>query len=128
VQAAGPLLKPGASVVFLSSRGSRQLVPGYGAIGARQGARRSVRALSDAGAGGARRSHQLRRARNLGYAGRSRPVRAEHGRVPRAGGRRQSSGRNISHDDYTGLVKFLASPEAQMIQGQVIFRQRAVNT
>jgi len=31
------------------------------------------------------------------------------------------SGRNITHDDYTGLVAFLASPEASMIQGQVIF-------
>jgi len=31
------------------------------------------------------------------------------------------SGRNITHDDYTGLVVFLASPDAQMIQGQVIF-------
>jgi NAD(P)-dependent dehydrogenase (short-subunit alcohol dehydrogenase family) len=31
------------------------------------------------------------------------------------------SGRNITHDDYTGLVAFLAGPEASMIQGQVIF-------
>jgi NAD(P)-dependent dehydrogenase (short-subunit alcohol dehydrogenase family) len=31
------------------------------------------------------------------------------------------SGRNVTHDDYTGLIAFLASPEAQMIQGQVIF-------
>jgi len=31
------------------------------------------------------------------------------------------SGRNISHDDYVGLVAFLAGPEAAMIQGQVIF-------
>jgi NAD(P)-dependent dehydrogenase (short-subunit alcohol dehydrogenase family) len=31
------------------------------------------------------------------------------------------SGRNIGHDDYTGLVAFLANKEASMIQGQVIF-------
>ena len=31
------------------------------------------------------------------------------------------SGRNIAHDDYTGLVAFLGSKEASMIQGQVIF-------
>jgi enoyl-[acyl-carrier protein] reductase III len=31
------------------------------------------------------------------------------------------SGRNIAHDDYVGLVEFLAGPEAQMIHGQVIF-------
>ena len=34
VQAARPLLKRGSSVIFLSSRGSRQIVPAYGAIGA----------------------------------------------------------------------------------------------
>jgi NAD(P)-dependent dehydrogenase (short-subunit alcohol dehydrogenase family) len=27
----------------------------------------------------------------------------------------------VTHDDYTGLIAFLASPEAQMIQGQTIF-------
>lgn len=30
-------------------------------------------------------------------------------------------GWNITHDDYTGLVAFLAGPDARMIQGQVIF-------
>jgi len=30
-------------------------------------------------------------------------------------------GRNITHDDHTGLVAFLAGPDARMIQGQVIF-------
>jgi enoyl-[acyl-carrier protein] reductase III len=34
VQAARPLLKRGSSVIFLSSRGSRQIVPAYAAIGA----------------------------------------------------------------------------------------------
>jgi NAD(P)-dependent dehydrogenase (short-subunit alcohol dehydrogenase family) len=27
----------------------------------------------------------------------------------------------VTHDDYSGLIAFLASPEAQMIQGQTIF-------
>ena len=90
VQAAGPLLKPGGSVVFLSSRGSRQVVPGYGAIEGGKGAGRGVRALSDAGTRRARRSHQLRRAGHVGYAGGSRPVWIGHGRVPAAGGRQQS--------------------------------------
>jgi len=31
------------------------------------------------------------------------------------------SGRNVEHDDYCSLIEFLASPAAQMIQGQVIF-------
>lgn len=33
-QAAKPLLRPGSSIVFLSSRGTRQVVPNYGVIGA----------------------------------------------------------------------------------------------
>jgi NAD(P)-dependent dehydrogenase (short-subunit alcohol dehydrogenase family) len=40
VQAARPLLKRGSSIVFLSSRGSRQIAPAYAAIGL---ARRSPR-------------------------------------------------------------------------------------
>jgi NAD(P)-dependent dehydrogenase (short-subunit alcohol dehydrogenase family) len=31
------------------------------------------------------------------------------------------SGRNVTHDDYVGLVAFLAGPEASMIQGRVVF-------
>jgi enoyl-[acyl-carrier-protein] reductase (NADH) len=34
VQAARPMLRAGSSIVFLSSRGTRQVVPNYGAIGA----------------------------------------------------------------------------------------------
>ncbi len=31
------------------------------------------------------------------------------------------SERNIDHEDYVGLVEFLVGPQAQMIEGQVIF-------
>jgi len=121
VQAAGPLLKPGASVVFLSSRGSRQLVPGYGAIGAGKAlAEAFVRYLTpELAARGVRincvapGTLDTQAVRDLFGPSTDAFLAQEAAGNP--------SGRNISHDDYTGLVKFLASPEAQMIQGQVIF-------
>jgi enoyl-[acyl-carrier protein] reductase III len=118
VQAAGPLLKPGGSVVFLSSRGSRQVVPGYGAIGAL--AEAFVRYLTpELAARGVRincvapGTLDTQAVRDLFGSGTDAFLRQEAAGNP--------SGRNITHDDYTGLVKFLASPEAEMIQGQVIF-------
>jgi enoyl-[acyl-carrier protein] reductase III len=121
VQAAGPLLKPGGSVVFLSSRGSRQVVPGYGAIGAGKAlAEAFVRYLTpELAARGVRincvapGTLDTQAVRDLFGSGTDAFLRQEAAGNP--------SGRNITHDDYTGLVKFLASPEAEMIQGQVIF-------
>jgi enoyl-[acyl-carrier protein] reductase III len=121
VQAAAPLLKPGASVVFLSSRGSRQIVPGYGAIGAGKAlaeafmrylvpelAPRGVR-INCVAPG----TLDTQAVRDLFGPGTDAFLAQEAAGNP--------SGRNITHDDYTSLVAFLASPAAQMIQGQVIF-------
>ena len=121
VQAAGALLKPGASIVFLSSRGSRQFVPGYGAIGAGKAlAEGFVRYLApELAARGVRincvapGTLDTQAVRDLFGPGTDAFLAQEAAGNP--------SGRNITHDDYTGLVEFLASPEAQMIQGQVIF-------
>jgi NAD(P)-dependent dehydrogenase (short-subunit alcohol dehydrogenase family) len=121
VQAVRPLLKPGSSVVFLSSRGSRQVVPAYGAIGAGKAlaealARYLVPELAPLGvrincvAPGTLDTEAVR---NLFGAGTDAFLAAEAAGNP--------SGRNVAHDDYTGLVAFLASKEASMIQGQVIF-------
>ncbi len=121
VQAARPLLKRGSSIVFLSSRGSRQIVPSYGAIGAGKAlaealVRYLVPELAPLGvrinciAPGTLDTEAVR---NLFGAGTDAFLASEAAGNP--------SGRNIGHDDYTGLVAFLASPEAQMIQGQVIF-------
>jgi enoyl-[acyl-carrier protein] reductase III len=121
VQAARPLLKPGSSVIFLSSRGSRQIVPAYGAIGAGKAlaealARYLAPELAPLGvrinciAPGTLDTEAVR---NLFGAGTDAFLASEAAGNP--------SGRNITHDDYTGLVAFLAGPEASMIQGQVIF-------
>ena len=121
VQAARPLLKPGSSIVFLSSRGSRQVVPSYGAIGAGKAlAEALVRYLApELAALGVRinciapGTLDTEAVRNLFGSGADAFLASEAAGNP--------SGRNLTHDDYTGLVVFLASPDAQMIQGQVIF-------
>ncbi len=121
VQAALPLLKRGSGVVFLSSRGSRQNVPAYAAIGAGKAlaesfARYLVPELAPRGirincvAPGTLDTEAVR---HLFGADTDAFLASEAAGNP--------SGRNISHDDYVGLVAFLASPEASMIQGQVIF-------
>jgi enoyl-[acyl-carrier protein] reductase III len=121
VQAARPLLKRGSSIVFLSSRGSRQIVPAYAAIGAGKAlAEALTRYLAPELAPLGVRINcvapgtlDTEAVRNL-FGGETDAFLASE-----AAG--NPSGRNITHDDYTGLVAFLASPEASMIQGQVIF-------
>lgn len=121
MQAARPLLVRGTSVVFLSSRGSRQIVPAYGAIGAGKAlaeafVRYLVPELAPLGvrincvAPGTLDTEAVR---NLFGDQTDAFLASEEAGNP--------SGRNITHDDYTGLVAFLAGPEASMIQGQVIF-------
>lgn len=121
VQAARPLLKRGSSIVFLSSRGSRQIVPNYGAIGAGKALAESlmrylVPELAPLGvrintvAPGTLDTEAVR---NL--------FGAETGAFLASEAAGNPSGRNIDHEDYVGLVEFLAGPQAQLIQGQVIF-------
>jgi NAD(P)-dependent dehydrogenase (short-subunit alcohol dehydrogenase family) len=121
VQAAAGLLRRGSSVVFLSSRGSRQVVPSYGAIGAGKAlAEAFARYLTpELAARGVRincvapGTLDTQAVRDLFGAGTDAFLASEAKGNP--------SGRNITHDDYTGLVKFLAGPGAEMLTGQVIF-------
>ncbi len=121
VQSARPLLKRGSCVIFLSSRGSRQFVPAYGAIGAGKAlAEALTRYLAPELAPLGVRINCIapgtldtEAVRNLFGAGTDAFLASEAAGNP--------SGRNITHDDYTGLVAFLAGPEASMVQGQVIF-------
>lgn len=120
VQAARALLCRGTSIIFLSSRGSRQIVPGYGAIGAGKAlaeafVRYLVPELAPLGvrinciAPGTLDTEAIR---TLFADQTDTFLQSEAAGNP--------SGRNITHDDYTGLVAFLAGPDASMIQGQVI--------
>ena len=116
-----PLIRRGTSIVFLSSRGSRQIVPTTGpSAPARRSPSRSCATSS-------------RNSRRSACAStRSRPARSTPRRcadcsaqgtdaflASEAAG--NPSGRNIVQDDYAALVAFLAGPEASMIQGQVVF-------
>ena len=120
VQAARALLCRGTSIIFLSSRGSRQIVPGYGAIGAGKAlaeafVRYLVPELAPLGvrinciAPGTLDTEAIR---TLFADQTDAFLQSEAAGNP--------SGRNITHDDYTGLVAFLAGPDASMIQGQVM--------
>jgi len=121
VQHAKPLLGKGSTVFFLSSKGSRTVVPNYAALGAPKAlaealVRYLAQELAPLGvranciAPGTLDTEALRRVFGdktdayLEEAAKSSP-----------------SGRNLTHDDYTGLIEFLAGREAEMIQGQVIF-------
>jgi len=121
VQAAQPLIRRGTSIVFLSSRGSRQIVPNYGTVGAGKALAESlmrylVPELAPLGvrvnaiAPGTLDTEAVRQLFGEGTDG---FLASEAAGNP--------SGRNIAHDDYVGLVEFLAGPEASMIQGQVVF-------
>ncbi|WP_439813813.1 SDR family oxidoreductase [Zavarzinia sp. CC-PAN008] len=121
VQAALPLLKRGSTVTFISSRGSRLALPNYGAIGAGKALAESlmrylVLELAPLGI----------RA-NCVAPGRvdTQALRQVHGdrtdQVLRQSAAENPSGRNVTDEDYAGMVEFLASPAGAMVQGQVIF-------
>lgn len=121
VQHAKPLLARGSTVFFLSSKGSRTPVPNYAAVGgpkalaealirylAQELAPMGVRA--NCVAPGTLDTQALRQV----FGDKTDDYLAQA-----AAG--NPSGRNMQHEDYVGLVEFLAGPEAEMIQGQVIF-------
>jgi enoyl-[acyl-carrier protein] reductase III len=121
VQSALPLLREGSSIVFLTSRGSRTTVKNYAAVGAAKAmAEALVRYLVlELGPRGIRinciapsgvDTEAIRRV----YGDKT-------GEVLRKSAADTPNGRPIRHEDYTALVEFLASPAAEMIQGQVIF-------
>jgi NAD(P)-dependent dehydrogenase (short-subunit alcohol dehydrogenase family) len=121
VQAARPLLKPGASVFFLSSRGGRTPLANYAAVGAGKAlAECLVRYLAlELAPIGVRANCVAPSAVD------TEALRQVYGeRTPeiiRQSATANPSGRNVTDDDYCALIEFLASPAATMIQGQVVF-------
>lgn len=121
VQAALPLFRPGSTVFFLSSRGSRTVLPSYAAVGAGKSLAESlIRYLAlelaplgvraNCVAPGAVDTDALRQV----YGDRT-------DEIMRQSAATNPSGRNVVDDDYCSLVEYLASPSAAMIQGQVVF-------
>ena len=127
VQATLPLLTRGSTVFFLSSRGGRIVVPDYAAIGVAKALAESlIRYLAVELAPKGVRINAIAPAivetdtvRTLFGDKASSLVREAASHNP--------SGRGVIDADYTNLMRWLASPEAEFIQGQVIFVNGGAN-
>lgn len=120
VRAALPRLRRGSLVLFVTSRGGRVVLPGYASVGVGKAvgealvrylavelAPRGVRV--NALAPGMLDTTAVRRL----YGERTDAVlAAKAGSIP--------AGRGLRHEDYLGLVSFLASPAAEMVTGQIV--------
>jgi enoyl-[acyl-carrier protein] reductase III len=121
VQAAQPLLRRGSTVFFLSSRGGRTVVPNYAAVGVAKALAESlVRYLAVELAPLGIRANCVAPATLDTEALRS-VFGSNTDKVLQNAAAQNPSGRALRHEDYTALIEFLASPAAEMIQGQVIF-------
>jgi enoyl-[acyl-carrier protein] reductase III len=127
VQAALPLLKQGSTVFYLTSRGGRIVVPNYAAVGVAKALAESLmRYLAVELAPKGVRINAVAPAIVETDA-----VRAlfgdETSDLVRSAANHNPSGRGVTDADYTNLIRWLASPEAEFIQGQVIFVNGGAN-
>ncbi|GIK82674.1 MAG: enoyl-[acyl-carrier-protein] reductase [Alphaproteobacteria bacterium] len=119
VQEARPLLRRGSTVIFLSSRGGRVVIPNYAAVGVAKALAESlVRYMAVELAPLGVRANCVAptaidtEALRSVFGSKTEDVLKSTDAGP--------SGRRLTDDDYLGLIEFLASPAAEMIQGQVI--------
>lgn len=121
VQAAKPLLQPGSTVFFLSSRGSRTPLPNYAAVGVGKSLAESlIRYLAlELAPLGVRANCVAPSAVDTAALRQVYGERTDE--IMRQSAAANPSGRNVTDDDYCSLIEYLASPSAAMIQGQVIF-------
>ena len=120
-QAAVPLFRRGSTVFFLSSRGSRTVIPNYAAVGAGKSLAESlIRYLAQELAPLGVRANCV-----APSAVDTEALRQVYGaqteEIMRQSAAASPSGRNVVDDDYCSLIEYLASPSAAMIQGQVVF-------
>jgi enoyl-[acyl-carrier protein] reductase III len=120
VRAARPSLQRGSLVLFLSSRGGRVVLPGYAAVGVGKAMGEAlVRYLAVELAPSGVRVNAVApgmldtaAVRSLYGERTSEVLAAKAQTVP--------AGRGLRHEDYLGLVRFLASPAAEMVTGQIV--------
>ena len=127
VQATLPLMRPGSSVFYLTSRGGRVVVPHYAAVGVAKALAESLmRYLAVELAPRGIRINAIAPAIVETDA-----VRAlfgeKAGEIVRDSASHNPSGRGVIDGDYTSLMRWLASPEAGFIQGQVFFVNGGAN-
>lgn len=121
VQEARTLFRRGSTVFFLSSRGSRMVVPNYASIGvAKALAECLVRYLAVELAPLGVRANCV--APGVVDTEAVRTLFGDKAKeIIRHAADSNPSGRGVADSDYTNLIQFLASPEAEFIQGQVVY-------
>jgi enoyl-[acyl-carrier protein] reductase III len=127
VQAAMPLLVRGSSIFFLTSRGGRIVVPNYAAIGVAKALAESlIRYLAVELAPKGIRINAVAPAIVETDAVKA-LFGAQTATLIKDAASHNPSGRGIEDADYTNLIRWLASPEAAFVQGQVIFVNGGAN-
>jgi len=127
VQAALPLMRRGSTVFYLTSRGGRVVVPNYASVGVAKALAESLmRYLAVELAPRGIRINAIAPAivetdavRTLFGMNASELIRSSASQNP--------TGRGVTDADYTNLMRWLASPEAEYIQGQVMFVNGGAN-
>jgi enoyl-[acyl-carrier protein] reductase III len=128
VQAVLPILARGSTVFYLTSRGGRIVVPNYAAVGVSKALAESLmRYLAVELAPRGVRINAIAPAIVETDAVRTLFGAAEAGDLVRAAASHNPSGRGVTDSDYTGLMRWLSSPAAEFIQGQVIFVNGGAN-
>ncbi len=120
--AAAPLMPRGGSIVFITSAGSSRYQPSYGALGCGKALAESIlRYLVPELAPRGIRINAV----GPGFTDTDSVTtmvggKAEADRLLEKAAKRNPSGRAGRDSDYTSLVEYLLTPEAEFIQGQVI--------
>jgi enoyl-[acyl-carrier protein] reductase III len=127
VQAMLPLMRRGSSVFYLTSRGGRIVVPNYAAVGVAKALAESLmRYLAVELAPRGIRINAIAPA--IVETDAVRKLFGESaGELVRASASHNPSGRGVMDSDYTNLMRWLATPEAEFVQGQVIFVNGGAN-
>ncbi|HEY1944070.1 MAG TPA: SDR family oxidoreductase [Roseiarcus sp.] len=127
VQATLSLMSRGSSVFYMTSRGGRVVVPNYAAVGVAKALAESlVRYLAVDLAPRGIRINAIAPAIVETDAVRT-LFGTEAGALVRAANEHNPSGRGVADADYTNLMRYLASPQAEFIQGQVMFVNGGAN-
>jgi NAD(P)-dependent dehydrogenase (short-subunit alcohol dehydrogenase family) len=127
VQAALPLLQRGSTVFYITSRGGRIVIPNYASVGVAKALAESLmRYLAVELAPRGVRINAVAPAIVETDAVRTLFGADAHSLVIDAASH-NPSGRGVTNADYTNLIRWLASQEAEFIQGQVIFVNGGAN-
>lgn len=120
VREALPILKEGSTIIALSSKGSDYAIPNYAALGTPKALTESIiRYMAAELAPKGIRVNTVAAGPLDTDAFRS--VFGNADRILESAAKTNPSNRNLTFEDITNTIAFLASPEAHMIQGRIIF-------